>query len=104
VTLQLFSDVAPKTAENFRALCTGENGIGPKSGKPLHYKGSFFHRIIKGSMAQSAILVHDVGYRADGHHCFSCDVVLRVAISLNEMGVLEKAYMAKGFQMNHHPS
>lgn len=30
----------------------GEKGIGPKTGKPLHYKGSFFHRIIQGSMAQ----------------------------------------------------
>ncbi|OWM75187.1 hypothetical protein CDL15_Pgr017430 [Punica granatum] len=49
---ELFPDVAPKTAENFRALCTGEKGIGPKTGKLLHFKGSFFHRIIQGLMAQ----------------------------------------------------
>ncbi|CAL5440313.1 unnamed protein product [Camellia sinensis] len=52
MVFELFSDVAPKTAENFRALCTGEKGISPKIGRPLHYKGSFFHSIIKGSMAQ----------------------------------------------------
>ncbi|OBZ86035.1 Peptidyl-prolyl cis-trans isomerase cyp5 [Choanephora cucurbitarum] len=51
MTFKLFSDTVPKTAENFRALCTGEKGIG-KSGKPLHYKNSAFHRIIPGFMAQ----------------------------------------------------
>lgn len=51
VVMELFADVTPKTAENFRALCTGEKGIG-KVGKPLHYKGSAFHRIIPNFMCQ----------------------------------------------------
>ncbi|MEG3439055.1 peptidylprolyl isomerase [Pannus brasiliensis CCIBt3594] len=51
VVMELFADVVPNTAENFRALCTGEKGTG-QAGKPLHYKGSFFHRIIPQFMCQ----------------------------------------------------
>ncbi len=51
ITFELFADVVPKTAENFRALCTGEKGVG-KAGKALHYKGCAFHRIIQQFMCQ----------------------------------------------------
>ena len=51
IVFELFADVVPKTAENFRALCTGEKGVG-KSGKPLHFKNSVFHRVIPDFMLQ----------------------------------------------------
>jgi peptidylprolyl isomerase len=51
IEMELFADACPKTAENFRALCTGEKGMG-KAGKPLHFKGSVFHRIIPDFMCQ----------------------------------------------------
>lgn len=51
IEMTLRADVVPKTAENFRCLCTGEKGNG-RSGKPLHFKGSSFHRVIPNFMCQ----------------------------------------------------
>ncbi|KAJ6634791.1 Peptidyl-prolyl cis-trans isomerase D, partial [Pseudolycoriella hygida] len=60
IIIELRSDVVPKTAENFRALCTGEKGIG-RSGKALHYKGSKFHKVQRMFMAQGGDIVSDKG-------------------------------------------
>merc|ERR550519_2006242 len=44
ITMELFNDIVPRTAENFRQLAVGTPGFG--------YKGSIFHRIIPGFMCQ----------------------------------------------------
>lgn len=49
ITLELFADVCPKTAENFRQFCTGEHR---PNGQPVGYKGCSFHRVIKDFMVQ----------------------------------------------------
>merc|ERR1740117_1466464 len=65
----------PKCSENFRALCTGEKGVG-KSGKPLHYKGSSFHRVIDDFINKhtgaGVLSMANAGPNTNGSQFFMC--------------------------------
>lgn len=58
IKMELFADVVPKTAENFRQMCTGEFR---RNGVPTGYKNCSFHRIIKGFMIQGGDFVKGDG-------------------------------------------
>jgi hypothetical protein len=60
VRIGLFGDVVPRTAENFRQLCTGEQAL-PSTGRPLSFAGSKFHRIIPGFMIQGGDITQGNG-------------------------------------------
>lgn len=60
IVFELFKNVVPKTAENFRALCTGEKGVGTNN-KNLHYKGSVFHKAVPACMIQGGDIINNDG-------------------------------------------
>lgn len=64
VLCELYNDVVPKTAENFRSLCTGIRGVGRK-GKELSLRGCRFHRIIPNFMIQGGDITHGDGTGGD---------------------------------------
>ncbi|XP_002128619.2 uncharacterized protein LOC100182981 [Ciona intestinalis] len=58
IKIELFADIVPRTAENFRQFCTGEFR---RDGIPLGYKGCSFHRVIKDFMVQGGDFVQNNG-------------------------------------------
>ena len=73
VIIELFKDITPKTAENFRALCTGERGkIGlGENAKELCYRDSGIHRVAKGFVIQGGDIIKGNGtggYSIYGKH------------------------------------
>ncbi|KAF7507997.1 Peptidyl-prolyl cis-trans isomerase H [Endocarpon pusillum] len=59
IKMQIFSHTVPKTAENFRQLCTGE--YKNAQGRPMGYKASKFHRVIKDFMIQGGDFLNSDG-------------------------------------------
>ena len=58
ISIELFTDICPKTTENFRQFCTGEF---TKNSLPVGFKNSQFHRVIKGFMLQGGDFVNGDG-------------------------------------------
>jgi len=61
--MELFSDIVPKTAENFRQLCTGEYRV---NSRPQGYKNATFHRVVPNFMCQGGDFM-----KGDGTGSFS---------------------------------
>ncbi len=81
IEFSLYSDVVPRTAENFRCLCTGEKG--KVAGVNMTYKGSPFHRVISVSLKNFL-------------HCFEVQFRQLIRRTLNSTLFGLQAFMLQG--------
>lgn len=65
IVFKLYNNECPKTCENFRCLCTGEKGFCQGSNKPLHYKDTPFHRIVRNFIIQGGDITDHNGKGGD---------------------------------------
>ncbi|KAK0603346.1 hypothetical protein LWI29_007947 [Acer saccharum] len=99
IVMELFADNTPITAENFRALCTGEKGIGTV-GKPLHYKGSTFHRVIPGYMVHGGDITQGNGTGGESIYgpSFADENFVKKHIGSGILSMAKTSTLAKGSQ------
>lgn len=61
IEIELWADKLPRTAENFRQLCTGEKGLHPVTRLPMRYKGCTIHRVVPEMAIQGGDFVFNDG-------------------------------------------
>lgn len=72
VKIELDAELVPRTAYNFKCLCTGERGFGEVTGLPLNLEGSSIHRIVAGMCVQGGDIEGSDGFGGESIYggCF----------------------------------
>ena len=102
VEFELFNDVTPTTAENFRGLCTGEYGIGRQTKKNLCYDGCKVFRVKKGAYIQSGDIVSNNGDGGESVYggTLTCKIKVSNSILIRtfQNGPKQRAHLKTYFQ------